>query len=330
MKIIEEIELHLDANLESTFVGLRYRPTFTWWDERDEDDTDFHHYLDFILDHSFSPRVSLNVKETLQITQLPELVERGVLREENDFVYNSINASLRYLLKPDTSIDTAGRYVLLRYDDSDLADREDFDLFVIGVTLNHKLKPETSVKGTFRYEDIAYDTDSDSDRSSDSIRVGVGTEHTFNPGLLGNANVGWQHKNFDDADADEKDSPFAYAQLTFLPSPATRISLSVGFSLYEANVDPFASQDRARFTASLAHDLTARIKSFLSSSYIHGLYDGDDRVDGDTTDGDEDLYQLSARATYQLNRSNWLEAGCGSSRISNRICAKTTIVTDCT
>jgi hypothetical protein len=56
---------------------------------------------------------------------------------------------------------------------------------------------------------------------------------------------------------------------------------------------------------------------FLAASYQNSVYHTDESIDGDAAssdglenlaDGDEDVWQLSARSSYKLNRNNYLEA----------------------
>lgn len=327
LKIVEDLEFHLDMNLEQTFLSLRYRPSFVWWDDREEDDSDIHHDLDFILNHQFDPRLSLSIKDTFRLAELPELVEdNAIVRQQNDFIYNTLNGTLSVKMQPDTRLEVGGRHIMLRYDESDVGNREDYDLVVGGVTLRHQLLPETSIAGDLRYEQITYDND-DVDRGSSSIQGGLNLEHALSPNLLGNARAGYQHKEFDDSEIENESSPYVDASLTVLPSPATRITLGAGYSLFESGVFPYANQQRTRVFASLAHDVTAKVSCYLSAVYTQSDYDAE-QIPGDATgvveevdeageplivvdyeDGTEDVTQVSARATYKVNRNNWLEAG---------------------
>lgn len=308
VKIIEEVELLLNVRLEQSFLSLRYRPSFVWWDNREPDDTDLQHELDVIANHAFSPRLALSLVDTFRRGELPELVDRDVLvREQDDFIYNTANGTLSYLLQPATRLDVAGRYVLLRYDRDETADVSDFDLLVGGLTLRHQLKRQTAVMADLRVEDIAYEGP---DRDAQTYSVGGGVEQVFSPNLIALVTAGYQNKEFD-ADALGSDSsPYADLSLTFLPTPATRLAVGGGYSLYETDVYPFANQTRTRLYASLAHDFTARIALYLSGAYTLGEYDSQDAVESvEQGDGEEEIVQVSARATYKLNRSNWLEAG---------------------
>lgn len=308
-KIIEELELFLNFNLDQSFISLRYRPSYVYWTDREPDDTDFNHDIDFVLNHEFTPRLSLSVKDTFRIAELPELIDRGTtFRENNDFKYNQANGTLAFLFAPQTRAEFGVTYDLLRYDESTIADVSDYDIYTFGADLRHQVVPETEVSGQLRYETTKYDAN---DRDADTVQIGGAVDQTFSPALLGNARLGWEHKEFDDGTIDNSDQPFIDGRLTYLPSPATRLSAGGGFSQSETDVAPFANQDRLRLFASVAHDWTARVQWFLSTTYILNQLDAAEAVSGAATpvDGSENIFQLSSKLTYRLNRSNTLEAG---------------------
>lgn len=313
IKIIEEIEFMLNFSLEQTFVTLRYRPMYVWWDERRPDRSDFNHDFDFVLNHEFSPRVSLSLTDTLRRGELPESEdENGMLvREDDTYFYNNANGTLAFLLRPATKLELGGRYALMRYSEDDASTDEDNDIYAGGLTLRQQLAGQTVGMLDGRYEGVKYDG---LDRDSQSYFGGVGVESILSPSLVWNGRGGYQHKTFDVDDLDAENSPYGDTSLTLLPSPATRITAGAAYSLYEAKVYPFASQARTQAYLSFAHDLTARIALYLSGAYTYGQYEADKAVrdEGDEVvyeDGDEKTYQVSARGTYRLNRMNWLEAG---------------------
>lgn len=305
-KLIEEVEFLINLDMEQTFLGLRYRPSFIWWDDRDPDDTDFNHEADIVFSHNFSPRLSLSAKETLRIAELPELIDRGsTVREKSDYVYNLFDVVLGYRLSDPTRVELGGRVTTLRYDDNEVADRDDYDIYAGGLTVRHQLQRETALSGELRVESTEY-VDA-SDRDSDSLFGGGGLEQIFTPNLVGSIRAGVQHKEFKNDDLGSETGPYADASFTYLPSPKTRISLGAGYSMFEADVSQFASQDRTITFLTLNHDLTARIQLFLATSYQMSKYHADQNVEG-TAEGDENIWQASGRVSYMLNRHNYLEA----------------------
>ncbi len=307
-KIIEEVELRVNFSLDNTFVSLRYRPSYVYWFSRDPDKSDLNHDVDLIINHQFTPRLSLSLVETLRRGELPELIDGNVtVRERDDFWYNTLNATLGYRFRPQTRLEVAGRYVLLRYDDDVVSSTEDFDLYVAGLTLRHQLVPETTILGELRAEQVEYEGP---DRGSKSLFLGGGLEQMFSPNLVGSARGGYQQKDFNDSEIGNESVPYGDVALTFLPSPATRITAGAGFSMFETDMYPFASQDRTQIFGSFAYDITARVAFYLSAAYTMSDYDAGQVVEKDVVKSGEDTYvQMSTRVTYKVNRSNWIEAG---------------------
>lgn len=309
-KIIEEIELGITLNFNPTFISLRYRPSFTWWSDREPDDTDLHHDFDVVINHRFSPKVSVGVKNTLRLAEIPEAIDRGVtIRENDDYLYNVTDANIDYMLLPRTHAVIGGRYTILRYDQDDVAETEDYDIWAAGITLRHKLSELTQLMLDYRRESISYDA---GDRDSDSDYVGLGIEHALGASFVGNLRGGYQRKDFESTALDSESSPYVDATITYIHSPRTRLSLGGGFSMFESDVYPFASQDRTLLFASLAHDLTAKISVYLTGSHQRSEYSGETALPTDvgvpkSFSGKEYINQGGLRFAYRVNSRNSLE-----------------------
>lgn len=304
-----EPELIYNMDFERTYIGLRYRPTFVWWSDREPDDTDLHHDFDIDIAQKLSPKLSLSLKESFLYAQQPELIDRGtVISEKDDYIYNRVNGDLAYALRTQTKLNIGARHTLLQYTEDEVSNLEDYDIYAAGATLRQQLSAQATVLGELRGESISY---SGPDRDADSIYVGAGFEQTFSPGLLGNIRAGLQHKTFSADTIDDSDSPYFDGSVTFLPSPRTRLTAGAGFSMFESDVYPFANQDRTLVYLSAAHDLTARISLFLTGSFQNSDYNADQSIDESlgVEDGSEQVAQISARGSYKVNRNNWLEAG---------------------
>lgn len=307
-KIVEEIEFHANVNLTQTFIGLRYRPSFVYWTDRDPDDTDLHHDLDLVLNHRFTPNTRIGIKNTFRIAEQPELIDGGVqIRENDDYTMNLTDVNLEHSFSRTVFARLGGRYKILEYDREELAATDNYDVWSSGASLGVKLAPDTTVLGDYRYEDVSYDNTGIRDRDSASQYLGLALEQTFSPTLIGSFRAGYQSKEFDDDAIDDEDNPYFDAKLTIVPGAATRVSLGAGYSMFEADVYPYTSQDRTLMYASVAHDLTARVALFVSGSYQLSEYNGDQSLDQSAPDGEEEILQASARVSYMVNRSNWIE-----------------------
>ena len=319
-RIIEEIEVLLSLNFERTYLGLRYRPSLVWYSDREDEDTDFLHDLDLNFTHAFSPVLSLSLANTLRASQLPELQDENyVVRQDDDNIYNAAIATLSYTLRPETRLDLSGRYILLEYTEDDYQDaagnrvshdNDNYYSVVGGLTLHQQLASLTSLMADVRYKTVTYDEASaDSNRDATSLFGGLGLEQTFSPQLLGSLRAGVESRSYDDDAFDDNTQPYGELSLTFMPSPATRITGAASYSIYESDVARYMSQNRTYFSLSLAHDFTAKLSFYLSGAYSLSQYEADYALDGGLEDADEKSLLVSARAAYRVNRINWIEAG---------------------
>ena len=311
-RIIEEIEMLVSMNLERTYLGLRYRPSLIWYSDRNDDDTDFLHDLDVNFTHNFSPVLALSLSDTLRASQLPELQDEGyIVRENDDNYYNSALATLAYNIRPETRLDLSGRYITLIYDtDSPAKDNNDYYSLVGGLTLRQQLASRSTVMGDLRYQTVTYkEADVDSNRDAATFFAGLGWEQTFSPQLLGSLRGGMENRAYDNEAYDDNTKPYGELSMTFLPTPATRLTGAASYSIYESDVERYLSQDRTYLSLSLAHDFTTKLSFYVSGAYSMSAYDADYALDSTLPDADENAYLLSMRLAYRLNRINWLEAG---------------------
>lgn len=319
IKIIEEVEIVFNLNMENTVLNFRYKPYFIYWDDRDEDSTDLHHELDLSLSHAFTPRLSLSAKNSFRIAQLPEVTDEvGTFRQRSDFVYNSARGALMYQVAPMGRVDLSGRYTIIRYDEDEVAARNDYDTYAGGLTYHHRVVPETSVSGAVRFENIDYSENTTFDRGSDTIFAGLGVEHLFSPSMVGSASAGYSRREYNDDDLSSETQPYFDASMVVMASPSTRFSVGAGYSLLQADIFPFASQNNLRLYAGVAHDVTQRVTLNLLGAYSRSDYEATSAIPraladagltaDDLEDGTEQAVTLSARASYQIARSHWLDA----------------------
>jgi hypothetical protein len=311
-RVVEEIEVMVNMNLERTYLGLRYRPSLIWYADREPTSTDFLNDLDFNFTHNFTPSLALSLNDTLRSGQLPELEdEEYIVREDDDNIYNSALATLTYNIRPETRLDASARYIMLVYDsDSPAKENNDYYSVVGGLTLRQQLASLSTIMADFRYQSLVYnEADAENNRDADSIFGGLGLEQTFSPQLIGNARAGFENRMYDDDAFDDNSQPYGELSMTYMPSPATRLTASTSYSIYEADVARYLSQNRTYFSLSAAWDITAKWSLYGSGAYTLNAYEADYALDSTLGDADEDSMLVSLRVSYRLNRINWLEAG---------------------
>ena len=319
-RVIEELEMLLNLNLQRTYLGLRYRPSLVWYSDREDKDTDFLNDMDLNFVQKFSPSLSLSISDTLRASQLPELQDEDfVVRQDDDNIYNSALATLSYNILPETRLDLSGRYITLMYTSDDYEDaagnrvshdNDNYYSAVGGLTLRQQLASRTTLMGDLRYQTVVYnDADPGRNRDANSVFAGLGAEQTFNPKLLGSLRAGMENRMYDNDAIDDNTQPYGELSMTFLPTPATRITGAASYSIYESDVANYLSQNRTYLSLSVAHDFTSKLSFYASGAYSLNQYEADYSLDDGAADADENSYLVSARLTYRLNRINWLEIG---------------------
>jgi len=305
LKISDEIDFGLTFDLQPTFLTLRYRPAFVWWENREPDDTDFNQSFDAVLNHRFSPRLSAGLKHVYRLTEQPEEIDGGfVVRENNDYEYNVSDANVDFEAFNRTHLIGLFRYTDLNYDDEEVSQTADFDSTSAGLTLRHQLTEFASILADYRQEDISYDY---TDRGAVSDFIGLGYEQSIGASFIGVIRGGNQDRDFDAAGVENESQPYADGTLTYLYSPRTRISVGGGFALIEADVYPFAAQDRTTIFTTVAHDLTARISLFAALSHQLSDYNAETRIEDREDvpeDGEETVLNGSVTAAYRINNQN--------------------------
>ena len=309
-RIIEELEMLVNLNLQRTYLGLRYRPSFIWYSDRDDDDTDFLHDVDLNFVQKITPALVLSISDTLRASQLPELQDENyVVRAKDDNYYNSALATLSYNVRPETRLDLSGRYILLRYTE-DANENDNYYSAVGGLTLRQQLASRTTLMGDLRYQTVVYDEAEEAyNRDANSMFGGLGVEQTFNPKLLGSLRAGVEQRMYDNDAADDNTQPYGELSMTFLPTPATRITTAASYSIYESDIATYLSQNRTYLSLSFAHDFTTKLNFYLSGAYSLNQYEADYALEAGAVDADEKSFLVSARLAYRINRINWLEVG---------------------
>ena len=309
-RVVEELEMLVNLNLQRTYLGLRYRPSFIWYSDRDDDDTDFLHDVDLNFVQKITPALALSISDTLRASQLPELQDENyVVRANDDNYYNSALATLSYNVRPETRLDLSGRYILLRYTE-DANENDNYYSAVGGLTLRQQLASRTTLMGDLRYQTVVYDEAEEAfNRDANSMFAGLGVEQTFNPKLLGSLRAGVEQRMYDNEAVDDNTQPYGELSMTFLPTPATRITGAASYSIYESDVASYLSQNRTYLSLSFAHDFTTKLNFYLSGAYSLNQYEADYALETGAVDADENSYLVSARLAYRINRINWLEVG---------------------
>lgn len=325
LRIIEELDALLNLNYGSTHLALRYRPSITWVEARDDDEFDILHDVSFNFSHDISESLRLNLADTLRAGQMPELHEDDyVVRQDNDNYYNSAIAALLYKVGPNTRVDLSGRFISLTYtSDSPARDYSDYISAVGGLSVRQQLNSMAAAMVDFRYQMLSYDKNLPGfDRDAQMYFGGLGYEQTFSRYFLGSLRGGVEQRIYDEDDYDDMTEPYVEASVTILPSDEFRTTFSASYSIYESDIASYMSQNRLYLSASLAWDITHFFSAYASCNYSHNDYDADysAKTDAGTReDGAENTFAASVRLSWQVALRNWFEVGYQFTKLDSDI-----------
>lgn len=343
MKIINQLQITGDMDMENTYISLTYIPSYQYWAERSERRNDLNHSLDLMINQDFTPRLSLSIQDRLRYSQYPELRSTDeadlVIREDNTYLYNKLTGAIAYRMGSLWRVRANAGHEFIEYRRDPLSrSREDYDKYIGGLDLERALGQNTSIAGQIRYSALDYDRDPPEvvegdqvvdrgrgDRSSDQIQVGALVHQVFNPSLIGNLRGGYTYRDYKEAYKNSEDGPYVDVSATYLPTPQTRFTVGGNHQIYDADVYPFVGQTRSSIYGTLGQDVTSKLDLVLSATYIRGKYDADEvvrtivREEGEDIGGDDKSGQLSARLRYNFFRDNYLELGYQLTDVSSDI-----------
>ena len=312
LRISEDVEFVVNFDNDLSLFSMRYNPSFVYWENRPEDDTDLHHQFDLVFDRELSPRTAFSVKDVFRLAEMPELIDDGngvLVREDNDFIYNSLSGGLNAQMAANLTGVLDVRHSLLAYDDADVASVNDYETVTFGADVGRQLQPRTGVEGQARFTSADYEDDF---RGYDAIQIGAKISHHFSARLQSTLRAGYETRSFDTV-SEDADSPYFDGQLTYVVARDTRVNGGLGFGLSQTPLSEFASSERVSVHGGITHDLNARLTLNLSAQAFNSEYGVDEATEAfdPLTDeaGTEEVLRLSARVSYKLNQTNWLEAG---------------------
>lgn len=321
--IAESPEITVNLNQGNSSFGLRYRPSFIWYtDDAVSRKQSIQHQLDANLNHYFSQRLSLMLNETLRRGLQPEILDRNnaMVSPNASFIENSVNGAVGIQLRPATRLDVSGRYYIMHYDDEAVSTNGNYNIATAGFSLRQELSKSTTVSGNLSYDNTSYRQLNA--RSASTYSIGAGLEHSFGSRLLSSINGGYQLKAFE-ATISGQNSPYGNLSLTYIFDPRLRLTGGATYSLWEADIAPYANQERFTGYFALGYDITSRITLNLTGGITRGKYLAEQIYDplkaATAVGGVDSLLQAGARLSYQINRNNWVDVSYGYTTASSDV-----------
>ncbi len=297
---------------------LYWQPEFRY---RLDADPKFITYQDLYarFNHALSQRTFLQISDRFRYQDKDgqsDINNAGQRAEQNqNYFENDLMGSVDYTLNAVSHTKLGGGYEFRTWDDSDYGGgvlNNDYTQWRANGSYIRELRPNTT-QGVLAldYMDHTYDGDRGGFQST---TIAGGVDQNFNPNVIGNIRLGYSFSQIDGTQGDSDTSaPYLQAGLDVNPTARTSFTGTLGYSLSQSENSIYNAQDQFSLGLGARHDLTGKISLSSSISYIYSLYDGDFiRTNSGAAaieDAKENYFTFNLRASYQINRSNFIDAG---------------------
>lgn len=331
-EVSPRIGLYLGAGGATEF-SAAYKYSYRYYDNRPSGSTghdDSSHTFDMALDHAFSERYQIAVKDSFVIGQEPDLLRTGntmttFQRVDGDNIRNfgaiQFNGQATRLFGYELG------YANSFYDYED--DNNNF--FVAGQPslsamldrIEHsahfdtrwQIQPETVGVVGYQYREIDYtgdqaiteagDAQSD-DRNSRAHYAYVGGEHNFSPHLSAALRLGAQFTDYYNSPTDDDSiSPYALANVRYTYMPESYLEVGVthdrnatDLSYSTLDEDVTMDQESTVFFASVTHRIMPKVYGSLLGQFQNSAFYG-----GPWEDETENYFMAGVNLEYRFNRN---------------------------
>lgn len=269
------------------------------------------------LDHAMSERTSLTISDRFRYQQKDAQSGSAVNRADENFIENDLKGAVAVVAGELSQVRVGAGYLLRKWDDSNYGQTlgNDFDRYNVNGSYQRQLNQSKTIGVlTLDYIDQQYDGNRG---GYEAVSFIGGVDQVFNPKLNGFGRVGATMASLDNvAGSSDNTSPYLDMGLTYDPSERTTINGSLGYSLSYAENSLFNAQDQFTARVGVRHDVTAKINVASTIAYIFSMYNSDYSRFG-IGDAEDGFLRFNLRASYQINRNNFVEAGYEYSKRSS-------------
>lgn len=333
--------------LGQTALGLGYTFSYKQYEHRpigNSDKSDWSHTLNLSLDHAFTPRHNLAVRDSFVIGQEPDLLRTGnamttFQRVSGDNIRNFGSIDFNAMVTERVGFEVGYANSFFDYDDdgefegafgevlpslSGLLDRLEH---VIHFDAQYQIQPQTVGLIGYQFRQIDYTADEaiagpyppsagfnafSDDRNSRAHYIYAGATHAFRTDLSGSIRAGAQYTDYyNDSTTDGVWSPYALASLRYTYMEQSFVELGVTHDRnatdvtgYDEDAGITVDQESTVVYLSLNHRITPKLRGSILGQYQHSAFYG-----GLYDEEKENYYMAGVNLEYQFTRNFSAHAG---------------------
>jgi hypothetical protein len=313
-------------DFENTKLSLAYTYSYKYYDEKPYGSTehaDQSHTFTALLDHAFSERLRLSLRDSFVVGQEPDLLRAGntfstYQRVSGDNIRNYGNLTVNADVTRQFGIEAGYENSYYNYSDdgagslSAVLDRIEQ---APHIDARYKFTPQTTGVAGYQFgmtdyiadellSDAPGETLTSDYRNSRAHYLYLGADHNFSPDMVGMIRAGARFTDYyNNPDAGNDTSPYVKASLRYLYAPESFVEAGFTYDLTATDIvgqngnDVTTGADTASIFGSVTHRFTPKIFGNLlgqvqHSTYNNGLYDGESDL----------FYIVGVNVEYRFNR----------------------------
>ncbi len=296
--------------LQQTLLSASYFFGATYYENRPGgDDFDFSHTFTGRINHKFSPRFEIDIRESFRYTQESEINDGiNVQRRIGDGFTNSAGINGTYIWTERFSTVTGYQNTIRHFNDRLVRQNNNFVEHRVTQDFQFSVLPTTTAVVSYTYERI--DFNNNATRNRDMHYALVGADHYLLPEWLVSGRVGAQFLLYDDIRITDSVNPFVSldTRWNYLPKSFVR----AGYR-YSSNItdDPnFADIESHTLSLGITHYFTPKFNAGGDVIYSLGSFSQSSSINN-VGNREEDTLRLQIRVGYDF--TDWLSAEAGYS-----------------
>ncbi|MES2307518.1 MAG: outer membrane beta-barrel protein [Verrucomicrobiota bacterium] len=313
-KTIVEPSLVYNLPLENTLLSARYTYGMTYFPDRGAEDFDHSHEWIGRIDHSFSSRFNIDVRDRLRYSQEPDIVGGDARSRRTDSTFLSNIGSIQGNMQWTPKLGTATTFTNDNLDYDDLTLEKESGRMINSLThdFRYLMTPTiTLVAGGFsNLNDYFY-----ANKDSTTIGGSFGADYSLSPQITVGARVGPSYTDLDDGTSYW--NPYGNIFGSWTLGARSSVEASYTHSVTETDSTSYYLQESDSFTLTGRYQFTPKFYGRLGGRLTLGSFESDLGTTAGTRSTTENVLGMDGALGFKLSEYIDLEAGYGFSYVSS-------------
>lgn len=298
--------------MDNTLVSFSYNFGMTYYWDRPGDDFDFSHLVNARVNHKFSDRFQLDVRDEFRFAQEAEgRSGSAIQRFLGDGFLNTFTIDGTAQWTERFSTITGYGNEIERYDDNTVSLVDDQMTHKVRQDFQFSVLPTTTAVAAYNYETTDY-TDGNflTTRDFDRHRVMVGADHYILDNWLITGRGGVEFVMYEDNALDDRANPYVDVSTSWTYLPGSRLLASYNFGTNLTD-DAFAGSSLGHtFKLDIKHAITPKLSAGANVTYLLQTQDRSTALGAVSNDEiDENTLYAGLSLSYAIN--DYLSASAG-------------------